>query len=633
MKYCGMPDISIILKVGKTQESLYKIVNSFLTQSFENFELIIINDNQLFDNCRINWDPIDVRLKFLDVASFENSETWRLITDRINGKYVVFVDTSHLMMPHKLQTQLCFMEKHEKVDICGTWVMGENCKVVGSFPVWHNDIEIGMLFSNVVYSQSVMMRKAVFEVFLKLYQMKTEDNRALVDYEIWCHLIIKGYLFANIPEALLKVCASESVSSLTNQDMQDIDVGYIQCLYLDYLMNKIVEIDPGYFDILNEAVELQSCNKLSLSGCKVLVKEIYNIIREKEETALNKSKIKILFCIETLGGGGAEKLLIDILKRFDFDKYAVDLLVLFEGGVYFADIPEEVSWFSLASGKIEKRLYDVEVAFLEGWAVKYIAERNSTALKIAWIHIDLYNFHWTKSFYKSDRHEYEVYKKMNKIVFVTENIKRQFEKLFGGIPAELLVIHNFIDQSDILEKSEGYKVSKRKFTLCSIGRLTPMKGYLSLIRTVHRLVDEGLDFDLWIVGEGEQRMELEDLIQERSLTNTVFLQGFHKNPIPFLKEADIFVSSSSVEGFSLVIGEALCLGKPVVATKNAGSEEVLDGGKYGMLIEQGDDFLYEALKNIIQSEGLRFDLQTKAFERSGWFDVSNAMDKIYTVLQ
>lgn len=160
-----------------------------------------------------------------------------------------------------------------------------------------------------------------------------------------------------------------------------------------------------------------------------------------------------------------------------------------------------------------------------------------------------------------------------------------------------------------------------------------MKGYLSLIRTVHRLVDDGLDFDLWIVGEGEQRMVLEDLIQERSLSNIVFLQGFHKNPIPFLKEADVFVSSSSVEGFSLVIGEALCLGKPVVATKNAGSEEVLDGGKYGMLIEQGDDFLYKALKNVIQSESLRFDLRSKAFERSGWFDVSKAMDKIYNVFQ
>ncbi|MFR8359721.1 MAG: hypothetical protein ACLVEJ_31455 [Parabacteroides sp.] len=65
----------------------------------------------------------------------------------------------------------------------------------------------------------------------------------------------------------------------------------------------------------------------------------------------------------TLGGGGAEKLLIDILKRFDYEKYAVDLLVLFEEGIYFADIPEEVSWFFPGSEKVKNRFYDIEVAF------------------------------------------------------------------------------------------------------------------------------------------------------------------------------------------------------------------------------------------------------------------------------
>lgn len=227
-------------------------------------------------------------------------------------------------------------------------------------------------------------------------------------------------------------------------------------------MNKIIELDPAYFDFLNSAVELQNSNKLTFEECKGLVRSIYIHTREKEEIHLKDGKIRILFCIDTLGGGGAEKLLIDILKRFDYDKYAVDLLVLFEKGIYFVDIPEEVSWFFPGSGKVKNRFYDIEVAFLEGLAVKYIAERGSVAVKIAWVHIDLYNFHWTKSFYKSDEHEYEVYQKMNKIIFVTENIKRQFERLFGGIHAELLVIHNFIDQSDLLKKSEGYKVSKMK---------------------------------------------------------------------------------------------------------------------------------------------------------------------------
>ena len=629
-----MPEISVILKVDDGNRYLQEAVNNVFMQSFSDFELLVLKEGANYEDTLDGMDTIDMRLRILNVVSFEEPGVWGQVMESIKGKYVVLMDAGHLMVPRKLHTQFSFMEDHRDVDVCGTWVTENGNSGVNYFyQVRHNDIVIEMLFSKAIYTQSVIMRKSVFGEFLKTCLGKIQRHECVEYYEIWTDLIMKGYLFANIPEVLLDIRTGENVSLFADPSLRRVDLRYVQCCYLDYLMNKIIELDPAYFDFLNSAVELQNSNKLTFEECKGLVRNVYSHIREKEEIHLKDGKIRILFCIDTLGGGGAEKLLIDILKRFDYEKYAIDLLVLFEEGIYFADIPEEVSWFFSGSEKVKNRFYDIEVAFLEGLAVKYIAERGSVAVKIAWVHIDLYNFHWTKSFYKSDEHEYEVYQKMNKIIFVTENIKRQFERLFGGIHAELLVIHNFIDQSDLLKKSEGYKVSKRKFTLCSIGRLTPMKGYLLLIQTVHRLVDDGLDFDLWIVGEGEQRMVLEDLIQERSLSNIVFLQGFHKNPIPFLKEADVFVSSSSVEGFSLVIGEALCLGKPVVATKNAGSEEVLDGGKYGMLIEQGDDFLYKALKNVIQSESLRFDLRSKASERSGWFDVSKAMDKIYNVFQ
>ena len=86
-------------------------------------------------------------------------------------------------------------------------------------------------------------------------------------------------------------------------------------------MNKIIELDPAYFDFLNSAVELQNSNKLTFEECKGLVRSIYIHTREKEEIHLKDGKIRILFCIDTLGGGGAEKLLIDILKRFILQIY------------------------------------------------------------------------------------------------------------------------------------------------------------------------------------------------------------------------------------------------------------------------------------------------------------------------
>ena len=115
---------------------------------------------------------------------------------------------------------------------------------------------------------------------------------------------------------------------------------------------------------------------MTFEECKGLVRNVYSHIREKEEIHLKDSKIRILFCIDTLGGGGAEKLLIDILKRFDYE-----LLVLFEEGIYFADIPEEVSWFFPGSEKVKNRFYDIEIAFLEGLAVNILQKGGALQLK------------------------------------------------------------------------------------------------------------------------------------------------------------------------------------------------------------------------------------------------------------
>lgn len=629
-----MPEISVILIVDDENEDLQETVNSVFMQSFTGFELLVVKERA--NSYGDTWDDMefdDIRLRILNVVSFKEPGVWRQVMESIKGKYVVLMDVNHLMIPRKLHMQFSFMENHGDVDVCGTWVTENVDSIVNHFyQVRHNDIVIEMLFSKAIYTQSVIMRKHVFGEFLKMCLGKVQRHESVEYYEIWTDLMIKGYLFANIPEVLLKVRTGKNISLFSDPSLEQADQRDIQCNYLDYLMNKIIELDPAYFDFLNSAVELQNSNKLTFEECKELVRNAYIHIREKEEIHLVEGKIRILFCIDTLGGGGAEKLLIDVLKRFDYDKYAVDLLVLIKDGIYFADIPEEVSWFFPDSEKIKKRFYDIEIAFLEGLAAKYIGERDSTAVKIVWVHADLYNYHWIKQYYESDEHEYRIFQRMDKIVFVSDNVKEQYLKLFGDVKSELLVVYNLIDRAGLLNKLDCMGITKRKFTLCSIGRLTPVKGYLLLIQAVRRLVEDGLDFDLWIVGEGEQRVKLEDQIKEFSLEDIVFLQGYHKNPIPFLREADIFVSSSLSEGFPLVICEALCMGLPVVATKNAGSEEVLGKGKYGLITEQDEYMLYKALRSVIENAVLRSDLRNKALERARLFNESAIMDQIYTVL-
>ena len=193
------------------------------------------------------------------------------------------------------------------------------------------------------------------------------------------------------------------------------------------------------------------------------------------------SKRKILFYIYGLSIGGVEKLLVDVLRKIDHTLFAVDLCARTGRGVYFDDIPEQVHLIDYE--KCILKDYDVEVAFLEGSDTRNIALRKSAAVKIVWVHSDLYTSRLSAIGYRGDCEEAMCYSMMDKIVFVSQTSMQQFDKLFPGIDVNKQVIYNLIEKEDILSKSQATAcpIKKTKLTLCSIGRLAPVKGFERLI--------------------------------------------------------------------------------------------------------------------------------------------------------
>lgn len=346
---------------------------------------------------------------------------------------------------------------------------------------------------------------------------------------------------------------------------------------------------------------------------------------------------KIFFCIDSLGCGGAERLLIDILRRLDYNRFDVSLFVLSNIGEYIADIPEQVKWctsFSVGRfGELLNDRYDVEVAFLEGLAVKYIAGRDSNAVKIAWIHTNMERFNWPRRFYNTDEEECGSYAKMDKLVFVSNDSLNGFKRLFPSADNEKSVIHNLIDTSAIVEKSLKKAISKTKFTICSIGRLSEVKGHELLLSVISRLLKEKFDFQVWILGEGELREMLEKQIRRLGISEHVTLNGFVKNPYPYLAQADLFVSSSLVEGACLAICEALSLEIPVLATRSGGADEMLKQGEYGMLVPVEENSIYEGMKSLLENRVLYENLRRKARLGKKCFDANRTMGMITTLLQ
>lgn len=353
--------------------------------------------------------------------------------------------------------------------------------------------------------------------------------------------------------------------------------------------------------------------------------------------------MKVLFFVTTLGAGGAEKVLVDIVNNLDKAKYDITVYSLFNEGIYIKSLDSHIKYKYFFNNinnnkntiKIKKWLifkiiknlsakllynliihdtYDVEIAFLEGIGTKVISGSNNSK-KLAWIHADLIKFPWSTEAYINLNQEIKSYKKFSKILCVSDSVKESFKEKFK-INAE--VQYNVLNDKDIIRKSneEIYDIDEsNKLRLISVGRLTGQKSFDRLLRVHKRLINEGCDHELIILGEGEDRTNLENIISVNALGNSVKLLGFKENPYKYMRTSDIFVISSLSEGFSTVATEAIILGMPLVTTDCAGMKDLLGDSEYGLITDNSENGLYCGLKQLLTSEELLRKYQAKANER------------------
>lgn len=346
--------------------------------------------------------------------------------------------------------------------------------------------------------------------------------------------------------------------------------------------------------------------------------------------------IKVLICIDTLTGGGAERQLIEYLKKINCYLFDITLVLIHYEGIYVKEIPEFVRCISAIDfykdPSVSEIKYDVEIAFLEGESVKFVAHRKTSSYKIAWIHINLYEYNWSKRFFNSLDDQELNYNQMDHIVFVSENCRNGFLKLFTYPKTHTSVIHNQMDIMNIINLSEAYVVPKSKFTICAVGRLSSEKNFGLLISSVHKLINEGYDLKLWIIGEGCEEKYINELINDLDISNHVELLGFIKNPYPYMLAADIIVSTSYVEGWPLVLYEALCLKKTIIATHSGGSDEILEYGKYGMLVDNNVENVADGIKTFFNEPHKMIELQTEISVKLQYMNIYNTIIRIETLL-
>lgn len=372
-----------------------------------------------------------------------------------------------------------------------------------------------------------------------------------------------------------------------------------------------------------------------------------------------RNRRRVLIIMSALSGGGAEKVVIDYLKRFDRSKFKIDLCLVVKQGVYLSEVPSDVNLLSLYENnsffpyrfehivsrllrinlfqrlrtrRVVKDKYDVVLSFMEGIPVKFHQYLFDRAPKhISWVHIELVRNHYTKGCFYNFVDERNIYSRMDTIVSVAKETENQVKELFG-VDTEYKVLLNPIDRDDIILHSSSKNVTKSKFTICSVGRMTEPKRFDRLIRASARLKSKGYDFELWLVGQGDLEDSLKEMSRDLGLDNIVKFLGFQSPSYPFIKQADLFVSTSEVEGFSLVICEALCLGVPVISTRTAGPTEILANSKYGLLCDHDDESIYKAIKSMMDSPEQLAHYRKMAEERGAIFDITSTMKQFEDLL-
>lgn len=272
--------------------------------------------------------------------------------------------------------------------------------------------------------------------------------------------------------------------------------------------------------------------------------------------------------------------------------------------------------------------YDVEIGFFRGLPVKIISgSTNRNSKKIAWVHSDFKCCGGVTNNFKNLEKTKIAYSKFDKIVCVSNQAEDSFKAIIG-LNDKTTVIYNMLPADRILKlSSEPLKIEKRKFTILSVGHLINAKGYDRLLAAVKKLNDNGIDFALWLVGYGEDEEKLKNYAEKNSISNVKFL-GYQKNPYKYMRAADLYVCSSRYEGFNLTVAEALIIGTPVLSTDCTGPREILDNGKYGMLVDNSAEGLYNGILRLIKHPKLLDVYREKSAERRPFFDEENIMAKI-----
>ena len=218
-------------------------------------------------------------------------------------------------------------------------------------------------------------------------------------------------------------------------------------------------------------------------------------------------------------------------------------------------------------------------------------------------------------------------------------MKEQAVSLYPRLKDKFYKIYNSLDFDDIYKKAleEPKDLPKTKYILALQRLKEDKKDARCLIEAFSIISKNPLAkaFSLYIIGDGEDRESLQELINKLGLEKRITLMGYRANPYPYLAKSDIFVLSSKSEGFNISLIEAMILGRNLISTNcKTGTSEALDYGRAGRLVAVSDSkAMAEAIIDCISNEEENQRLREHAKSYVLNFEIDGVLKEIYKLVE
>ncbi|MFV0199620.1 glycosyltransferase [Empedobacter falsenii] len=347
-------------------------------------------------------------------------------------------------------------------------------------------------------------------------------------------------------------------------------------------------------------------------------------------------KIKVLFRLRSLEMGGVPRVVLDLLRNLPKDKFEFTLMLNLYQGELVKEIPADLKVIVVEKGKeqmssnsfvqkmqlIWRRLklevydrfpsilyalkvpekYDIEVS--PGYAEfdMVLNSPNKNSRKIGWFHTDV----------GYDKDQKRVLSRIEKMkhfdfmIFGSKQTRQVIDDLYQVKYPKSTVIYNVIKVDEVLKKAElfehYYETTLPVFS--SMGRLHHRKGYHTLMKVHKRLLEDGFHHKIAVIGGGNEMENLKNQQKELAVENSFLLLDSQTNPYPYIKASDYFILPTQSESYPLVIGEVMCMRKPIISTNVGGIAEMIEDGVDGVLIQYDEDEMYQAMKSFLTNPEL-----------------------------